>query len=147
VSDRDWGKELSKFDKVLEKTSDEALFPTKTAATPAARAEATAKQAATSTWGVMLRLLLSTALGVGMLFWPYALCGLGLAGYLAAAGAVMVGGVWSAVWSWRHRAGRAHVLSLGLVLWGMALAAVQVAQRVEYGRPGQVMEAGTWACR
>jgi hypothetical protein len=60
---------------------------------------------------------------------------------------VMVGGVWSAVWSWRHRAGRAHVLSLGLVLWGMALAAVQVAQRVEYGRPGQVMEAATWACR
>lgn len=144
---RDWAKELSKIDRQLESVSDEALFPTKGAKSPAAKAEATAKQAATSTWGVMLRLLLSTALGVGMLFWPYALCGLGLAGYLAGAAAVMVGGVWSAVWTWRHRAARAHVLSLGLVLWGMTLAAAQIASRVEYGKPGQLAQASTWACR
>lgn len=147
MSDRDWAKELKKIDRQLESVSDEALFPTKAGASPAARAEAGAKQASTNTLGVVLRLLLTTALAVGMLFWPYALCGPALAGYLAAAGAVTVGGIWSAVWSWRHRSGRAHVLSLLLALWGALLASAQVAQRVEYGRPGQLASATTWACR
>lgn len=147
MSDRDWSKELSRIDKQLESVSDEALFPTKTARTPAAKAEAGAKQAGTSTLGVMLRLVLATALGVGMLFWPYAQCGPLLAAYLLGAGAVTVGGVWSAIWTWRHRAARAHVLSLTLVLWGVALAAMQIASRVEYGNTGQLVKAATWACR
>ncbi|MFL5581733.1 MAG: hypothetical protein ACJ8AO_15295, partial [Gemmatimonadaceae bacterium] len=124
MSDRDWSKELSKIDKQLESVSDEALFPTKTAKTPAAKAEAATKQTRVATLGVVLRLLLATALGVGILFWPYeARCGAGLAGYLVAVSGVVVGGVWSAVWSWRHRSARAHVLSLLLALWGIVLAA------------------------
>ena len=47
----------------------------------------------------------------GSLFWPYgSRCGAGLAGYLGAVAVVIAGGVWSAVWTWRHRAGRAHTL-------------------------------------
>jgi len=147
VSDRDWAKELSKIDRQLESVSDEALFPARSAATPAAKAEATAKQSRTATWGVVLRLLLATALGVGVLFWPYdARCGLGLAGYLGAVGAVAVGGVWSAVWSWRHRAGRAHVLSLLLALWGIVLAAQEILPRTGYANPAVADRPVTWSC-
>ena len=147
MSDRDWGKELSKIDKQLESISDEALFPTKTAKTPAAKAEATAKQSRTASLGVVLRLLLATALGVGILFWPYeARCGIGLAGYLFAVSGVVLGGVWSAVWSWRHRSGRAHVLSLLLALWGIVLAAQEILPRVGYANPAVAGKPVTWTC-
>ena len=149
MSERDWGKELAKIDRQLESISDKALLPAEPAATPAAKAKASAdvevKRAATTTLGVMLRLVLATALGVGVLFWPYAArCGAGLAGYLAAVGVVAVAGGWSAVWSWRHRAGRAHLLSLLLVLWGLSLAAVEVLPRVGYAKADPARS--VWVC-
>ncbi|HYD52930.1 MAG TPA: hypothetical protein VEA99_09895 [Gemmatimonadaceae bacterium] len=156
MSEKDWAKELAKIDKQLESISDDALLPAKPvpanvppAAQPQARAqakaEAAAVQAKTTTLGVMARLLLAVALGVGILFWPYAAqCGAGLALYLAAVGAVGIGGIWSAVWSWRHRSGRAHLLSLLLVVWGMLLAARVVLPRVGYTGPGA--PAATWNC-
>ena len=147
MSEKNWDKELAKIDRQLESVSDEALFPTKAAPTPAAKAEAKAAQARTSTLGVVLRLALATALGVGILFWPYeAKCGLGLAGYLAAVGVVTVGGLWSAVWSWKHRAAKAHVLSLLLGLWGLVLAAMEVLPRVGYARP-DLRHPAIWSCQ
>jgi hypothetical protein len=154
VSDKDWAKELAKIDKQLESISDDALLPAKTvpanappAAKAAAKAETSAIQAKTTTWGVLLRLVLAAALGAGVMFWPYeSRCGLGLAAYLGAVTAVSVSGVWSAVWSWRHRAGRAHVLSLLLVMWGLVLAGMEVLPRVGYAKtaPGQAV---VWACQ
>jgi hypothetical protein len=147
--DRNWEKELKKIDRQLESVSDEALFPTKGApapAAPAARVANAEKQQATSTIGVVLRLALATALGIGMLFWPYgARCGLGLAAYLAATGAVVLGGAWSAVWAWRHRAGRAHGLALLLVLWGLVLGAIEVLPRVGYAKP-TIEHPAIWSC-
>jgi hypothetical protein len=136
MSTKDWDSELKKIDRMLEGASDEALLPAKTAPTPQAKAEAVAKQQSTSTLGVMLRLVLATALGVGMVFWPYdAKCGLGLAGYLAATGAVTAAGVWSAIWTWRHRSSRGHILSLLLILWGGLLAAIEILPRSGYAKP------------
>jgi hypothetical protein len=89
-----WDKELAKIDRQLESISDEALLPTKDAptkgaSTPAAKSIARETQHKTSTLGVMLRLVLAVALGVGILFWPYdARCGIGLAGYLGAVTAI-----------------------------------------------------------
>jgi len=98
------------------------------------------------TWPAFLRLGLASALGVGILFWPYgARCGAGLAAYLGAVVAVVVGGAWSAIWTWRHRTARAHVLSLLLVLWGLVLAAVDVLPRAGYAKPTADHPA-TWAC-
>lgn len=146
MSDRDWSKELAKIDRQLESVSDEALFPAKNAPSPAAKAEVKAEQSRTTTLGVMLRLLLAVALGVGMLFWPYdARCGVGLYGYLAAVAVVIAGGAWSAVWSWRHRAGRAHVLSLLIVIWGLVLGSIDVLPRVGYAKPTALHPAG-WSC-
>ena len=146
MTGRDWDKELKAIDRQLESLSDEAVFPTRGAATPQARASAEAKQATTSTFGVFARLALSVALGVGMLAWPYgARCGGGLAGWLAAVAVLLVSGVWSATWTWRHRAARAHLLSLLLVLWGLVLAAQEVLPRVGYAKPTPEHPA-RWGC-
>jgi len=145
MSGKNWDSELKKIDRMLEGASDEALLPAKNAPTPAARAEAVAKQKGTSTLGVMARLVLAVALGIGMLFWPYdAKCGLGLAGYIAATGVVVGAGVWSSIWTWRHRSARGHILSLLLILWGGVLGAIEILPRVGYAKPDAARPG--WSC-
>ena len=146
MSDRDWNKELAKIDRQLESVSDEALFPQKPGAPAPAQAQVAARREGTRTWGVFLRLGLATALGVAVLFWPYgSRCGLELAGYLGATSVVAIGGLWSAVWSWRHRSGRAHVLALLLVLWGGILTAMEILPRTGYAKPDPSRVG--WVCR
>ena len=146
MPDRNWDQELKKIDRSLESVSDEALLPSRNAPTPEARARIVQEQRGTSTLGVFLRLLLAVALGVGMLFWPYAArCGFGLAAYLGATVAVVGAGVWSAVWAWRHRAGRAHTLALLLVLWGLLLAGIEVLPRVGYAK-ATLAHPAIWSC-
>ena len=136
MADKDWDRELAKIDKQLESVSDEQLFPKSAAKTTPQREAIAEKQSRTSTLGVMVRLLLSVALGVGMIFWPYeARCGLGLLGYLLAVGVLIGAGAWSSVWAWRHRAGKAHVLSLLIVVWGTILGAQEILPRVGYAKP------------
>ena len=147
MTGRDWDSELKKIDRMLEGASDEALLPAKAAPTPQARAEAVAKQKATSSVGVMARLVLAVTLGVAMLFWPYeARCGAGLAAYLGAVGAVIGAGVWTGIWTWRHRSSRGHILSLLLILWGAVLGAIEVLPRVGYAKPTPDHPA-VWACQ
>jgi hypothetical protein len=143
----DWDAELKKIDKQLESMSDSALIPAPAKnAPPAARAEVAAERATTRTWGAFLRLALATALGVGILFWPYPTrCGFGLTGYLLAVAAVFAGGVWSSVWTWRHRTARAHVLSLLLILWGMVLGATELLPRLGYAKADPARPTG-WTC-
>jgi len=143
---KNWDKELARIDKQLESMADEALLPSSAAATPEAKAQIKAQQGRTRTLGVFLRLALAVGLGIGILFWPYPHnCGLNLAGYLAAIAAVTGGGVWSAVWSWRHRAPRAHVLSLLITLWGLTLGASEVLPRTGYAK-GDPTKPLTWLC-
>jgi hypothetical protein len=140
--DRDWDKELAKIDKAMESMSDEQLYPSAAAKTPGAKSEVAAVQRTTSTFGVFVRLVLAVALGVGILFWPYqSRCGAGLAGYLGAVLAVLGAGVWSSIWTWRHRAGRAHILSLLLALWGLLLATVELLPRMGYAK-----QSLPWTC-
>ncbi len=143
---KNWDKELAKIDKQLESMADETLLPTSAASTPEAKAEVRAQQSRTRTLGVLIRLTLAVGLGVGILFWPYDhRCGFALAGYLATVGIVIGGGAWSAIWSWRHRSPRAHILSLLIALWGLTLGAVEILPRSGYARPapGRAM---TWLC-
>jgi hypothetical protein len=143
---KNWEKELAKIDKQLEAMADETLLPSATAASPAAKAEVKAKQRTTRTLGVLARLMLAVGLGVGILFWPYeARCGLGLAAYLTSVVIVTASGVWSAVWSWRHRSPRAHLLSLLIVLWGLTLGAGEILPRTGYARPAPGRPTG-WLC-
>src|SRR5688572_16278270 len=146
MADKDWDRELAKIDKQLESVSDEQIFPKSAAKTTPQRQEIVEKQSRTSTFGVLLRLLLSVALGVGMLFWPYqARCGLGLLAYLLAVVVVVGAGGWSAVWAWRHRAGKAHVLSLLIMLWGAILGAQEILPRLGYAKP-TLDHPSVWEC-
>ncbi|MBX3175180.1 MAG: hypothetical protein KF709_12250 [Gemmatimonadaceae bacterium] len=160
MSDRDWDAELKKIDAAMAKESSRPAPPAGAAPAPQAAASAGAPRAAapvatgplglpapqTTGFGVYLRLMLAVAVGVGIVFWPYtARCGLGLAAYLGAVGTVVVSGAWSAVWTFRHRAGRAHVLSLLLVLWGLVLASLDVLPRIGYAIPTADHPA-TWSC-
>ncbi|MCL4213782.1 MAG: hypothetical protein KJZ74_07710 [Gemmatimonadales bacterium] len=146
MSDRDWDAELKKIDKQMEKVADQAILPAPKGAAPAQKAAAAEVQRTTSTFGVFARLSLAVALGVGILFWPYsARCGLGLAAFLGAVVALVVSGVWSSIWTWRHRAARAHTLSLLIVLWGLVLAGIDILPRVGYAIPTVAHPAG-WAC-
>jgi len=162
VADRDWSKELAKIDKQLGAMSDEELTPAAArsgdarrgapAAAPATGAgKAAAKPAKapreTGSFGVFARLTLSVALGLAIIVWPYqARCGWGLGAYLAAVAVVVVSGVWSAVWTWRHRAARAHVLSLLILLWGLVLGSMEVLPRVGYGKP-DLNHPASWVCQ
>jgi hypothetical protein len=146
MSGRDWEAEMRKIDKQLESVADEALLPTKGAKSPGERAMIVTEQKTTSTLGVLARLTLSVALGVAIGFWPYsARCGLGAAEYLGAIAVLLTSGVWSSVWSWRHRAARAHILSLLLILWGLVLASVDVLPRMGWAK-SSVEHPARWTC-
>ncbi|GAC1647085.1 MAG: hypothetical protein NVS4B3_00560 [Gemmatimonadaceae bacterium] len=143
----DWDAELKKVDRQLETMSDAALFPggTSKGVTPTGQGPLPAARQ-TSTIGVFARLVLSVALGVGMLFWPYAArCGGGLLAYVAATVVVAGSGVWSAVWTWRHHAARAHVLSLLILVWGLLLAGIEILPRAGYAKPTEAHPA-IWSC-
>jgi hypothetical protein len=143
----DWDKELKKIDRQLESMSDSALIPAAPASAPAAqRTAVAAERESTRTWPAFLRLALASALGVGILFWPYPKqCGPELVGYLVAVAAVVVGGLWSSVWTWKHRTARAHVLSLLLVIWGLVLGTIEVLPHVGYAKADPTRPVG-WSC-
>jgi hypothetical protein len=161
MADRDWDKELAKVDKQLASLSDEALLGNATPA-PAAKggrepARAPMRSApaespasapkGTSSFGVYARLTLAVTVAAAMMIWPYpSKCGLGLIGYLAAIGVVVAGGLWSSVWTWRHRAARAHTVSLLVLTWGLVLGAIEVLPRIGYAKP-DANHPATWVCQ
>jgi hypothetical protein len=161
MADRNWDKELAKVDKQLASLSDEQLLgapPAAPLAAPPSAGRASAKSQpppstgtpsgkATSAIAVYGRLGLAMLVGAAMYIWPYpAQCGVGLVGYLAAVGVLIAGGLWASVWTWRHRASKAHTLSLLVVLWGLVLGAMQVLPRTGYAKPDANHPAG-WLCQ
>lgn len=166
----DWEKELARIDRQLASLSDEALehAATSSASDGVERSPRPAPAGGTATaaapvpapgpaapsvapkqprrWVLYVRLAIALALAVGIIFWPYGTrCGAPLAGYLAGVGAIVVGGAWTALWSWRHRAGMTHVLSLLILLWGLGLASWQVLPRVGLAIP-TIDRPALWTC-
>jgi len=136
---RDWDKELAEVDRLIAAGAGAPPTPAPTRSGAPAPDPGSPGRPALATW---LRLALGVGLGVAMTQWPYVHgCGVALFGYLAAAGTVCVAGAWTMVSSWRSRSARAHVLSLGLVFWGVALVAREVLPRIGYAR-----QAATWWC-
>ena len=157
MKDRDWEKELAKIDAQIQSLPDEDVAPatptpagrtpaTPGVATPATRLPGVAPGKPPSRVGAFLRLGLAGALAVGMLLWPFdARCGLGLAAYLGAVGVLVFAGGWSAVWTWRHRTPRAHIVALTIVLWGLVLGATEILPRMGYG-PATLDRPRIWTC-
>ncbi|MBL0938024.1 MAG: hypothetical protein IBJ03_03960 [Gemmatimonadaceae bacterium] len=162
----DWDKELAKIDKQLASISDEQLMAsaapqpataakgaTKTLAAPAsanaARPAAAAPSAGVTAgrpWFAWLKVTVAVAAAAGLMFWPWpARCGLPLIGFTASTGGVALLGLWSAIGTWRHRLGLAHVASLLVTIWGLALGAREVLPRVGYAIPTTDRPA-VWSC-
>ncbi len=146
--DRDWDKEMKEVDKLLSKlpAADPYLAGAPTVRKPAAHAPhgppGAAPSRAQERLGTWLRVGLGVSLALGMAAWPYShQCGLRLIFYMIGVTTVVVAGVWSAISSWKRRLGLAHVLSLAVTLWGLALTADIFLPRMGYTTP-----AGIWLC-
>jgi len=143
---RDWDKELAAIDKVIARGpapgGGAAPAPVERGAGAPARLGGPAgggRFGAITTW---LRVLLGLVLAVAITQWPYkTACGFNLAMYLGAIAAVVVAGLWSAVTSWQRRLGLAHLLSLGILGWGLVLGAREILPRTGYAR-----EVRMWTC-
>lgn len=164
MADRDWEKELAEIDRRIASTPDEALAPTapaarapgKTAVPAPGRPAPAASTAAPvpahrrdwkATVGLLFRILLVGVVLAAAVVWPYETrCGGWLAAYLATIGVAALGGIWSAVAAWRHRAAFVHLLSLGVVVTAAVLAAMEVLPRVGYAMPDPAHPA-MWVCR
>ena len=144
--DRDWDAELAKIDRQIAATSPEKLAPVERKALPPAAKQAGGAVRQHRPMAAWARLVLGLALGVGMLFWPYpARCGPWLGLYLLGVTVLTAGGVWAAVWTWRHRTPRAHVLALLLILEGLVLGGLQILPKTGYAKPDAGHPA-TWSC-
>jgi len=139
--DHDWDKEMRDVDRLLAKLPY--------ADPPGAGSEATLRKAAAArppagptVAGTWAKVALGLLIGIGMTQWPYTHgCGLKLIFYLIGVAAVIAAGFWSSVSSWRRRLGVAHVLSQGLIIWGLVLAAREILPRVGYATAS-----ATWWC-
>jgi hypothetical protein len=58
---------------------------------------------------------------------------------------VTASGLWASVWTFKHRAGKSHTLSLLIVLWGLVLGTIDVLPRIGYGKPDS-RHLNTWSC-
>jgi hypothetical protein len=151
MKDREWEKVMAKIDAQIGAEPDELPTPEqlrppeRAPVVPGARGPAE-RPSRGSAVGAFLRLGLAGALAIGMLFWPFdARCGVGLALYLAATGVLVFAGGWSALWTWRHRTPRAHVIALVIVLWGIVLGASEILPRIGYG-PATLDRPRIWTC-
>ncbi len=148
---RDWDKEMAEIDRAMAApppappAGRPVAIRTAGAPAPAAPppkvmvAPAAAGRARFATW---MRVLLTIALGVGLVFWPYAKsCGLGLSLYLAAIAITGLSAVWAAFSAWHRRQGLAHLLALLVVAWTVALDAREVLPRVGYAS-----HSAAWRC-
>jgi hypothetical protein len=148
--DRDWDKELAEVDRLLNQLPTHQADQAAAAAAAAAKRPAAAPAGAAALqpasgrqWlGTWARVALGLLIGIGMTQWPYTHgCGVKLFVYLGGVVTVVVAGVWSGLSSWKRRLGVAHVLSQGLVIWGLILAAREILPRVGYAK-----DAATWFC-
>jgi hypothetical protein len=140
--ERDWDRELAEVDRLLNQLpthqAEQAAAAKRAQAPPSTPVSAKPSSRA-GTWA---RVGLGLLIGIGMTQWPYTHgCGLKLFIYLGGVFTVIVAGVWSSLSSWKRQMGMAHILSQGLVIWGLVLAAREVLPRIGYAN-----EVATWFC-
>jgi len=129
MTENDWSTQLKKIEREFEGLPPE---PSPAAIHLQSEAERRAQERS-ATLGAAARLLLVLSLGGAIAIWPYArACGTGLFAFLGIEAMLIVGGIWVAVYSWRYRLPRIHVLSLIVALGGLVLIAAELLPRVGY---------------
>ncbi|HEX4575025.1 MAG TPA: hypothetical protein VH158_07830 [Gemmatimonadales bacterium] len=142
--ERDWDKEMAEVDRLLKKLPDAdpslgrggGVAPTvKKPAVAASTPEAFDVRGGSQWLGTWTRVVLGLLIGIGMTQWPYTHgCGLKFIFYMMGVFAVLAAGCWSSISSWKRRLGVAHILSQGLIVWGLVLAAREILPRIGYAK-------------
>jgi hypothetical protein len=128
-SQDDWSTQLKKIEREFE-----GLPPEPSPAYKKLQSEEERRaQERAAMFGGGARLVLVFALFVALASWPYERsCGVGLFEYLGVELVIIVGGLWVAFTTWRHRLPKMHTLSLLIVLTGLALMAIEILPRIGY---------------
>jgi hypothetical protein len=136
MSEINWKTELRKVDREFSGLPPEPTAEQLREWRLAAEAEERRRNELNGAAAAWTRLFLVIALAAGLYFWPYATrCGPGLYGLLGAEAAVIVGGVWVAMYAWRRRTPWAHATAVAMLLVGSALVAAEVLPRIGYANP------------
>jgi hypothetical protein len=146
MSQIDWKTELRKIERQYDGLPPE---PSPVAARAQKMAERRAREDAMrqrALIGGAGRLLLVATLLGALHWWPYATdCGPDLAALLGAQSMIVVGGLWTAVFAWRHRLAANHTIALVLLVAGLVLVAAQVLPRLGWVTIAG-MDATGWRC-
>ena len=135
MSDINWKTELRKIEREFDGLPPDPSVNDLRASRGAERRAKQRKNDRTNAIGAGARLVLVVTLGIAIFAWPYRRdCGADLLGYVGAESMIIVGALWAAAWTWRSRMPRTHIISVALMIWGMALIAADVVPRIGYGK-------------
>ena len=142
----DWSAQLKKIERQFDGVPPEPSESETRARPESGRRQQLKKKDSEATFGAVSRVVLVLSLGLAINAWPYdRACGVGLAGYLAASGAIVAGGFWATVGTWRRQSPRLHALALLAMAWGIVLITAQVLPRVGYAKV-EPANGPAWRC-
>ena len=143
---KSWTAELRKIERQFDGLPPEPSPLERASRRLAERRTVERKERRAALIGTLGRMALVIVLAVAINFWPYQhACGAGLFSYLGAESLVVIGGLWTAVFTWQVRGALAHGIALLMVLWGLALVGLQVLPRVGYAKTDPAHQP-TWQC-
>jgi hypothetical protein len=135
VTGIDWSAQLKKIERQFEGLPAEPSESEQRAKRENERRQQARLKDREAVFGAVSRVVLVLSLSLAINAWPYGrACGGPLLGYLAASAAIIAGGIWATVGTWRRRAPTLHALALAAVAWGVVLITAQVLPRVGYAR-------------
>jgi hypothetical protein len=141
-----WTAELRKIERQFDGLPPEPSPLERASRRIAERLTLEAKARRAAALGTLGRMALVILLAGAINFWPYQhACSAGLFFYLGAESLVVIGGLWTVVWTWQVRAAVAHGIALVMVIWGLVLVGFQVLPRVGYAKTDP-LHPPTWWC-
>lgn len=133
MTENDWSTQLKKIEREFDGLPPEPSAASQRMRSENERLDQERAEQRSATLSAAARLFLVLALGAAISMWPYAReCGVGLFAYVAVELMLVVGGIWVAAFSWRHRLPRMHIMSLVVALVGLVLVATEVLPRTGY---------------
>jgi len=145
VAEDDWSLQLKKIEREFDGLPPEPSPAVQKLRSEEERRAKERAQQRVAMFGAGARLILVFALFAALSVWPYADdCGWGLFGYLGVEGVIVAGGFWVAITTWRYRLPKMHILSLAIVLIGLALIAAEVLPRTGYASVDPKHPPQTW---
>jgi hypothetical protein len=146
MTNRKWTSELRKIERQFDGLPPEPSPLARASRRINERLTLERKERRAAALGTFGRTALVIALAVAINFWPYPhACGSGLFFYLGAESLIVIGGVWTAVFTWQTRAALAHSLALVMALWGLVLIGLQVLPRIGYAKTDP-LHPPAWPC-